>query len=78
MNITVNIPDVAQVIVTGPTQCGKSIIAERIRQVLSDEFGATAVVAQPDPASGGCAEWERKIIRDTLWVVSEKNQPRLV
>jgi hypothetical protein len=71
MRFEFNVPDVAHVIVVGPTQCGKSLLLARIREVLR-EFGA--VVAPNDTevvATQTAPQWERRLVRDTTWVLRE-------
>lgn len=74
--IEIHVPDVAHVVVTGPTQCGKSLVLARIERVLREEFGAQTVsrdleqerrIASPDSP----ADWELKMAAKTTWVLSE-------
>jgi energy-coupling factor transporter ATP-binding protein EcfA2 len=74
--IQIEVPDVAHVIVTGPTQCGKSLVLARIERVLREEFGTVTVsrdlqqernIGSPDTP----ADWELKMAAKTTWVLSE-------
>lgn len=74
--VEIVVPDVAHVIVTGPTQCGKSLVLARIDRVLREEFGAQTVsrdlaeersIGNPDKP----ADWELKMAAKTTWVLSE-------
>ena len=74
--IHIEVPDVAHVIVTGPTQCGKSLVLARIERVLREEFGAVTVsrdlqherkIGNPDSP----ADWELNMAAKTTWVLSE-------
>jgi len=42
-NVTIKVPEVACITVTGPTQCGRSIVIDRIKKMLEAEFGADVV-----------------------------------
>lgn len=68
---------VATVVVTGPTQCGKSVVLARIDRVLREEFGAQTVskdleqernIGNPDNP----ADFELQLVSKTTWVLSEK------
>lgn len=76
-NIKITIPNIAHVVVIGPTQCGKSIILERISQVLRDEFGAGVVNLEAQknapPELEKLQQWERDMVRKTTWILSEGN-----
>lgn len=74
--IEIEVPNVAHVIVSGPTQCGKSLVLARIERVLREEFGAQTVsrdleqersLGNPDNPAG----WEQKLAAKTTWVLSE-------
>jgi len=74
--IEIEVPNVAHVIVSGPTQCGKSLVLARIERVLREEFGARTVsrdleqernLGTPDNP----ADWELKLAAKTTWVLSE-------
>lgn len=74
--IAIEVPDVAHIVVTGPTQCGKSLVLARIERVLREEFGAQTVsrdleqerrMGNPDSP----ADWELKMAAQTTWVLSE-------
>lgn len=75
MKLEINVPNIAHVVVTGPTQCGKSIVLERIAQVLRDEFGAGMVNLEAQknapPELDKLKSWERDMVRKTTWVLSE-------
>lgn len=74
--IEIEVPNVAHVVVTGPPQCGKSLVLARIERVLREEFGAQTVsrdleqernLGNPDTP----ADWELKMAAKTTWVLSE-------
>ena len=74
--LKIKIPNVAHIVVTGPTQCGKSIVMDRIEKVLRAEFGANVVcedllsersVNDYDQLD----DWEKKMVAQTTWVMSE-------
>ena len=74
--IKIEVPNVAHVVVTGPTQCGKSLVLARIERVLREELGAQTVsrdldqernLGNPDTP----ADWELKMAAKTTWVLSE-------
>ena len=76
--IEINIPDVAQIIIVGPAQCGKSIVLARIEKMLRKEFGASTVssglsnerrTANPDNPE----DWESKMVGKTTWVLTERS-----
>lgn len=73
--VEISIPDIAHVVVAGPTQCGKSIVIERIAQVLREEFGAGVVNLEDQknqpPEIDSLQQWERGMVRKTTWVLSE-------
>lgn len=80
MQLQVNVPDVATIVVTGPVGCGKSAVMGRLQQVLRDEFGATVVLSEPlrheANARGGNLgdtppDWEHKTASRTTWVLHE-------
>lgn len=75
-------PDVCQIIISGPTQCGKSIASAAIRDVMRERFGAEVVIIDKDAQSIPEGEehdgWERRMVGDTVWVISEDNEPRPV
>lgn len=75
MKIEINVPNIAHVIVTGPTQCGKSIVLERIAQVLRDEFDAGLVNLEGQkncpPELDKLQSWERDLVKKTTWILSE-------
>ena len=74
--IEISIPDVAQIVITGPVQCGKSVVLARIEKMLREEFRANTVsadlsaerrVGSPDNP----ADWESKMVGKTAWILSE-------
>lgn len=75
MKLEINVPNIAHVVITGPVQCGKSIVLERIAQVLRDEFGAGLVNLEAQknapPELDKLKSWERDMVRKTTWVLSE-------
>lgn len=76
--IVINVPEVASITVTGPTQCGKSIVIDRIKKMLEAEFGAT-VVSKDWQQEGNAStyenldQWQVKMVGDTIWHISEPN-----
>lgn len=77
MNIEIKVPAVATIGVAGPTQCGKSIIMDRLRRVLEQEFGATVVLNRSlqEELNGSSyddlADWEKRMVAETIWVLAE-------
>lgn len=74
--ITVQIPDIAQVVVTGPVQSGKSIVLARIEKMLREEFGAATVSRDLDiekrlSDTDNPPNWAVASIGRTMWVLSE-------
>jgi predicted AAA+ superfamily ATPase len=74
--ITIKIPSVAHIVVTGPTQCGKSIVMDRIQKALSAEFGANVISSNLDIERrstdfNNLAAWEKELVKRTTWVLSE-------
>ena len=76
VTIEIEVPNVAHVVVTGPTQCGKSLVLARIERMLREELGAQTVsrdlelernLSRPDTP----ANWELKLAAETTWVLSE-------
>ena len=41
--IKIKVPDVAHIVISGPTQCGKSIVMDTIEKALKAKFGANVV-----------------------------------
>ena len=74
--IKVKIPDVAHIVVTGPTQCGKTIVMDRIEKALRDEFGVNVVSEDLRIERNGndlnkLQEWELQMVKKTTWVLTE-------
>lgn len=74
--LTVKVNDVAYIVITGPTQCGKSIVMDRIAKVLRKEFGST--VASEDlrvernlTDYDNLDSWQKQIVNETVWVLKE-------
>lgn len=74
--IEIEVPNIGHVVVSGPVQCGKSLVLARIERVLREEFGANTVsldlemerkLATPDAS----ADWEVKMAGKTTWVLTE-------
>ena len=79
----IDVPKVACITVTGPTQCGKSIVIDRIKKTLEEEFGATVISRdwERERREGGeydqeLADWENQMVQDTIWVISEPLPPQ--
>lgn len=75
--LKVNVPPVAHIIVTGPTQCGKSIVMDRLEKLLRDEFGACVVSEDLRIERNGIeydelANWQKDIVKRTTWVLIEQ------
>jgi hypothetical protein len=76
----IDVPQVACITVTGPTQCGKSIVIDRIKKMLEQEFGAT-VVSKDWKEERTLAnyeslkDWEMKMVAGTIWNISEPLPP---
>lgn len=75
-NVTIKVPEVACITVTGPTQCGKSIVIDRIKKMLEAEFGADVVskdweeerrLSNMDKLDA----WEVEMVRNTVWCIQE-------
>lgn len=76
----VDVPNLASITVTGPAQCGKSIVIDRIKKMLEREFGATVVSRDWEEEArlsnmNDLDDWELKMVRETIWVVSEPTRP---
>lgn len=75
--IEIKAPDVATIGIAGPTQCGKSIVMDRLRKVLEREFGATVVLNKPlreefnGTSHDDLADWEKRMVANTVWVLVE-------
>lgn len=76
----IKLPDVCQIIISGPTQCGKSIASAAIRDALKERFGAEVVIIDKDAQgieqNAEAEGWERRMAGSTVWVVSEANESR--
>lgn len=72
--IEINVPDIANITVSGPVQCGKSIVVDRIKRMLESEFNAQ-VISKDWREEGDIyrelADWEKKMVRCTVWNISE-------
>lgn len=76
MKMEVSVPNVATIGVSGPVQCGKSIVMLRLAQMLESEFGAVVILndelqAEKDQTMPQTADWERKLVGGTIWVLAE-------
>lgn len=75
--VKIKVPSIATIGVTGPTQCGKSIVMHRLKEILEKEMGATVVInseLQQDFSSNdykALDNWQRQMIKDTVWVLAE-------
>ncbi len=79
-NFTIDVPPIACITVTGPTQSGKSIVIDRIKKMLEQEFGATVVSKDWEDERKlanheSLEDWERKMVAGTIWSVSEPLSP---
>ena len=76
-NVTIKVPEVACITVTGPTQCGKSIVIDRIKKMLEAEFGAAVVSKDWEKrerqlgSMNDLSNWEIKMVGDTIWSIQE-------
>jgi len=75
--LKVKVPDVAHIVITGPIQCGKSIVMDRIEKALRAEFGANVVSEDLRIERNGndydkLADWQRDMVKKTTWVLSEQ------
>lgn len=75
-DIKIKIPNVAHIVVTGPNQCGKSIVMDRIEKALKSEFGANVISEDLRIERNGndydqLDDWQKKIVARTTWVLSE-------
>ena len=78
--LTVTVPNIGHIVVTGPTQCGKTIIMDRIEKALKKEFGANVISPDLDAERNGSNlealdDWEKEMVGKTTWVLSEVNRP---
>lgn len=74
--LKIKVPNVAHIVVTGPTQCGKSIVMDRIEKALKAEFGANVVSEDLRIERNGndyeqLDDWQKKMVAQTTWVLSE-------
>lgn len=74
--VEINIPNVAHIVVTGPTQCGKSIVMDKIEKLLRNEFGANVVSEDLRIERNGndydhLDEWQKDMVGKTTWVLIE-------
>jgi len=74
--LKIKVPNVAHIVVTGPTQCGKSIVMDRIEKAIKSEFGANVVSEDLRIERNGndydqLADWQKKMVAETTWVMSE-------
>ena len=74
--IKIKVPNVAHIVVTGPTQCGKSIVMDRIEKAVRAEFGANVVsedlrIERNVNDYDNLDDWQSKMVTQTTWVLSE-------
>lgn len=67
----------ATITIDGPVGCGKSIIADRIKKAIENEFGPVAFSQDVDfeARSNDYTEldaWQEKMVSETLWNIEEK------
>jgi len=75
--LKIKVPNVAHIVITGPTPCGKSIVMDRIEKALKDEFGANVVSEDLRIERNGndyddLAQWQTDMVKNTTWVLSEQ------
>lgn len=77
MEITIKTPDVAAIGITGPVQCGKSIVMHRLKKILQEEFGATVIVSEALQQDFNMSnysnldDWQKRMVGKTVWVLAE-------
>lgn len=69
-------PDVATITISGPTQCGKSIVMDFIARALEKEYGITVVSEDLESVRNSedftdLDEWQVKMVKDTTWHLKE-------
>jgi len=74
--LKIKVPNVAHIVITGPTQCGKSIVMDRIEKALMAEFGANVVSEDLRVERNGVdydklTDWQKSLVRKTTWVLCE-------
>ncbi|MCK7542920.1 hypothetical protein MLC59_01885 [Marinobacter bryozoorum] len=74
--VAIKVPEVACITVTGPTQCGKSIVIDRIKKMLEAEFGAAVISKDWEKERqlsnmDELADWEINMVGDTIWFIQE-------
>lgn len=75
--LKIKVPNVAHIVITGPTSCGKSIVMDRIEKALKAEFGANVVSEDLRIERNGndyddLAQWQTDMVKNTTWVLSEQ------
>lgn len=74
--LKIKVPNVAHIVITGPVQCGKSIVMDRIEKALKNEFGANVVSEDLRIERNGndyekLDDWQKEMVKKTTWVLSE-------
>jgi predicted AAA+ superfamily ATPase len=74
--LKIKVPNVAHIVITGTTQCGKSIVMDRIEKALRTEFGANVVSEDLRIERNGnnyenLDGWQKDLVKKTTWVLSE-------
>lgn len=69
-------PDVAHIVISGPTQCGKSIVMDTIEKALKAKFGANVVsedmrIERNASDYESLQDWQKRMVAKTTWVMSE-------
>ena len=75
--LKIKVPNVAHIVITGPTSCGKSIVMDRIEKALKAEFGANVVSEDLRIERNGndyddLAQWQTDMVKNTTWVLSQQ------
>lgn len=75
--LKIKVPNVAHIVITGPTSCGKSIVMDRIEKALKAEFGANVVSEDLRIERNGndyddLAQWQTDMVKNTTWVLIEQ------
>lgn len=73
----INIPKVGHIIITGPTQIGKTIVMDRIEKALKKEFGAIVYSDDLDLERKGndydtLQAFEKRMVKETTWILKEQ------
>lgn len=78
MNKLIKVPNIGHIIIVGPTQCGKSIVMDKIEKMLKTEFEANVVsedlrIERNANNYDQLDNWQKKLVKHTTWLLSESN-----